>query len=444
MRLGIRTRLTLASAGLVALILVGAGVFVYERFEADLRAAVDAGLRSRADALLASGEPTLSSAGLIESDEAFAQILSPQGAVLASTPGVIGVAVERSDVRGATFADTNVWTSEEVVPARVLLVPLDDGRMLVVGASVEDQEEALARLAALLLIGGPAALALVVIVVWLIVGAALRPVESMRSEAAAISASEPDRRLPVPETDDELGRLGRTLNQMLDRLQNALVRERRFVDDASHELRTPLANLKAELDLALRRARTVDELEAALRSAADETDRLVRLAEDLLVLARAKGGRLPVRREDVDAAALVRDIVGGFAGRASERGVAFGDDIEDGLHADVDPLRLRQAIGNLVDNALRHTPSGGRVSVAAARSNGDVEISVSDSGPGFSREFLTDAFEPFTRDDAGRSRSDGGSGLGLAIVRAIAEAHGGTVEARNTERGARVVLRFPA
>src|ERR671925_14641 len=382
MGLRIRTRLTLASAGLVAVILVAAGVFVYVQFEADLRETVDLGLRSRADALLSSGDPSLSSAGLIEADEAFAQILSADGDVLESTPGV-AAAIRAGEVRVARFEDTSARTVEEVVPARVLLVPLDDGRVLLVGASVEDQEEALARLAALLLIGGPAALALVVIVVWLIVGAALRPVEAMRSEAAAISASEPDRRLPVGQTDDELARLGRTLNEMLERLQRALERERRFVDDASHELRTPLANLKAELDLSIRRARTPDELEVALRSAAEETDRL-------------------------------------------------------------DPLRMRQAIGNLIDNALRHAPPGGRVSVALARANGELTISVSDSGPGFPPEFLADAFEPFTRDDAARSRSDGGTGLGLAIVRAIAEAHGGSAEARKTARGAEVVLRFPA
>jgi two-component system, OmpR family, sensor kinase len=442
--LRIRTRLTLASAGLVAVILVAAGVFVYVQFEADLRQTVDVGLRSRADALLSSGDPSLTSAGLIESDEAFAQILTSDGDVLESTPGVTAAAIRPGDVRVARFEDTNARTIEEVVPARVLLLPLDDGRVLVVGASVEDQEEALARLAALLLIGGPAALALVIIVVWLIVGAALRPVEAMRSEAAAISASEPGRRLPVGQTDDELARLGRTLNEMLERLERALERERRFVDDASHELRTPLANLKAELDLSIRRARTTDELEAALRSAAEETDRLVRLAEDLLVLARATGGKLPVRRQQVDATVLVRDIVATFEGRASERGVSLDHEAEDGLRADVDPLRMRQAIGNLIDNALRYAPRGGRVSVALARANDELTISVSDSGPGFSPAFLGEAFEPFTRDDAARSRSDGGTGLGLAIVRAIAEAHGGSAEARNTADGAEVVLRVPA
>jgi heavy metal sensor kinase len=451
MGLRIRTRLTLASAGLVAAVLIAAGVFVYVRFEADLLAAVDTGLRSRADAILSStGEPDLGSIStgpLVEPEDAFAQILSADGEVLESSPGIAPAAViDRAALpTAARFAETDVRTAEEVTPARVLIVPLDDGRILVVGTSLDDQHEALGRLAALLLLGGPAALVLVVTVVWLIVGAALRPVETMRAEAAAISASEPGRRLPVANTGDELARLGDTLNEMLERLEEAIERERRFVDDASHELRTPLANLKAELDLALRRARRTEELEAALRSASEETDRLVRLAEDLLVLARAKGARLPVRREDLDAGELVRDIVGTFAGRASERGVSLEHHVQDGLRASMDPLRIRQAVGNLVDNALRHTPPSGRVSVDLARLDGDLAITVADTGAGFSPAFVPRAFEPFSRDDAARTRIDGGAGLGLAIVRAIAEAHGGSVEVRNgAQGGAEVVLRIPA
>jgi two-component system OmpR family sensor kinase len=442
MGLRIRTRLTLVSAGLVAAVLVAAGVFVYFRFEADLMEAVDTGLRSRADAYVSSSNPVLSTGGsLVEADDAFAQVLAVGGRVVDSTPGLAVPAVERPR---EGFQTTTVRTVEEEVPARVLGIVLDDGRVLLVGASLEDQEEALARLAALLLVGGPTALVLVVIVVWVIVGAALRPVEAMRSEAAAISGSEPGRRLPVRDNDDELARLGRTLNEMLERLEGMLERERRFVDDASHELRTPLANLKAELDLALRRARTPDELGSALRSASEETDRLVRLAEDLLVLARAKDGRLPVRREELDAAALVRDIVGTFAGRASERAITLEHEAIDGVRASLDPLRMRQAIGNVLDNALRHTPAGGRVSVRLERLDGDIVISVADSGPGFSPAFVDVAFEPFSRDDAARTRADGGVGLGLAIVRAIANAHGGSAEARNHENGAEVILRIPA
>ena len=201
--------------------------------------------------------------------------------------------MESADVTAPALSERDAVTIEgEVVPARMLAVPISQGRVLVVGASLDDQRQTLGRLATSLAVGGPLALVLAVGVTWLLVGWTLRPVESMRGEAAAISASDPGRRLPVPGTGDELARLAETLNAMLERLEEAIERERRFVDDASHELRTPLANLKAELDLALRRSRTADELERALRSAAEETDRLARLADDLLVLARSDRGRL--------------------------------------------------------------------------------------------------------------------------------------------------------
>ena len=162
------------------------------------------------------------------------------------------------------------------------------------------------------LLGGPAVLLLAILAGYAVAVAALRPVEAMRRRAAAIGASTPEKRLPVPAGRDELSRLAETLNDMLGRLQSALEHERRFVDDASHELRTPLALLKTELEIALRQPRSRDELEAALRSAADETDRLTRLAEDLLLVARADEGRLPIRLERVSARGLLGDVAARF------------------------------------------------------------------------------------------------------------------------------------
>lgn len=171
------------------------------------------------------------------------------------------------------------------------------------------------------MIGGGGALLIATAIGWWVAGAALRPVERMRHEAAAISADEPGRRLPIPDTEDEIARLGTTLNQMLERLEQMLERERRFVDDASHELRTPLGILRTELELALRRARSRKDLEAALRSAAEESERLTTLAEDLLVLARSDRGRLPVRKENVDVARLADEAVTRFDTRAQLGGV---------------------------------------------------------------------------------------------------------------------------
>ncbi|MBA2632839.1 MAG: HAMP domain-containing protein [Chloroflexi bacterium] len=448
MRLPIRARLTLVSGVLMAAVLVALGAFLFLRVQAELLAAVDAGLRSRADVLLARiGEGGLVGGGaLVEGDEAFAQLLDDEGRVLQSSDGLVDEPLVAPDgFEGQIVFERLVTTAEEVVPARLLAVTVAGSGTLVVGASLEDQQEALALLLGQLLIAGPVAVALASGVGWLVAGAALRPVERLRLEAEAISGAVHGRRLAVPGTGDELARLGESLNRMLGRLEEAVERERRFVGDASHELRTPLANLKAELELALRRARTPDQLVAALHSAAEETDRLTSLAEDLLVLARSEGGRLPVRREALDAARLVREIVAGFAGRATELGISIGTTGADyPQHAELDPARVRQALGNVIDNAVRHTPRGGRVTVDLRDESGSIAVEVTDTGAGFDAGFLQRAFEPFSRADEARSRSHGGAGLGLAIVRAVADAHGGSVVAANRPGGgASVVIQFP-
>jgi two-component system OmpR family sensor kinase len=452
MRLPIRARLTLVSTVLMAVVLGALGAFLYLRFRADLMDAVDAGLRSRAETLVARAGGPLGVLGeggtLIEAEEAFAQVLDADGRVLESSPGVgpgpLLDATDLAGLRGPQIFQAVVPTREETVSARLLAVPASDGRVVVVGASLDDQQEALVRLAALLFLVGPVAVVLAAGAAWLVAGAALRPVERMRAGAAAISASQPGRRLPVPGTGDEVARLAETLNGMLGRLEEALERERRFVDDASHEIRTPLANLRTELDLALRRSRRPEELEQAVRSAAQETERLARLAEDLLVLARADRGRLPVRVEPVTVAEVVGSAAEAFAARAAEAGVAIEERVPEDLRANLDPLRMRQALGNLLDNALGHTPPGGTVRIGATLADGSISFEVSDSGQGFSPGFLPRAFDPFTRPDPSRSRPHGGTGLGLAIVRAIAEAHGGVADARNRpEGGAAVTLRIP-
>jgi len=449
MRLPIRARLTLISAAMMAVVLAGLAVFLLSRLEADLVATVDAGLRSRASVLVDRiGEGGgVSSSGLTEGDEAFAQVLSADGAVVASSRGVTEpmlTPVETLATSGTTFLDRRVATAEEPVDARLLVTHTSGGDVLVVGASLEDQRDALDGLRSLLVVGVPAAVLLASLVGWLVAGAALRPVERLRREADAISASEPGRLLAVPATGDELSRLAESLNRMLARLEEAAAQERRFLADASHELRTPLANLRAEVDLALRRARTADELGTALRSVREETERLARLAEDLLVLSRVSGGGLPLRRESIDVARLVDETVGSFASRAEGLGVELAGEGPDGLSALVDGMRLRQALGNLIDNALRSTDRGDRVTVAATDHGDRFELTVTDTGRGFPPDFLAEAGAGFRRPDEARARDIGGTGLGLAIVRTIVEAHGGMVSIENrAEGGARVALLLP-
>jgi heavy metal sensor kinase len=325
---------------------------------------------------------------------------------------------------------------------RLLATPVTaQGRRLVVvvGMPLETRDNALATLRTELLVGGPSALLIASLIGYLIAAGALRPVERMRTRAAAISANRLSERLPVAPSQDEVARLGETLNEMLGRLETAVERERNFVADASHELRTPLAHLKAEVELALESPRDRDDLEAALRSVANESDRLSQLAEDLLLLARLDKGALPIRRDDVELDEMLDGVALRFERRARDAGRTIESD-GGGGRARVDRLRIEQALGNLIENALRH--GAGAIHVSASQHGDRLELHVTDEGAGFPAGFAPNAFERFSR--ANQSRSTGGAGLGLAIVAAVALAHGGTATAANAPGGgADVSIRLP-
>jgi two-component system, OmpR family, sensor kinase len=409
-RLPIRLRLTLAFAIAMAIVLAGTGAFVYVRLETSL----DEGISETLDARLADAS-RLARAGVTGrtvQEEGFTDITTQPADPAAPTEldGVPGI-------EGRVRIGTSV-------------VRTDDGaRTVAVGASLADRDEALQELITQLLIVAPIALLLASLLGYWLAGAALRPVEAMRAEAAAISGAEPGRRLPAGRARDEIARLGETLNHMLERLERAIDRERSFVADASHELRTPLALLKAELELALRKPRAAPDLEEAIRSAAAETERLVRLAEDLLVLAQADDGQLPLRRGTVRAGDLLGTVGEAFRPRAEAAGRSIHAEETDGTVLNADRLRLEQALGNLVDNALRH--GAGTIRLEAVEEDGRIELHVRDEGPGLSPDFVPQAFERFTRADV--ARTSGGAGLGLALAAAIAEAHGGDAQASGTE-----------
>lgn len=442
-RIPIRIRLTIAFAGIMALVLTATGLFLYVRLGADLDQTIDQGLRSRAGdiaALVQQEDPALNAARTRVAEQAngFAQVLDTRGHVVDGTSRARRRALlTPSELRRAR--NRTLVVQRGPLPgldrsSRLLATPVGAKArqlVIVVGASLEDRDDALRNLGTLLVIGGPVALLLASLAGYGLAAAALRPVDSMRARAAAISATEPGRRLPVPPASDEIGRLGQTLNDMLSGLEAALARERTFVADASHELRTPLAILRTELELALRRGRSREELEAALRSAAEETDRLAQLAEDLLVITRADQGRLPVRKVDLEADELLSRVRERFLARAVERERALDVESADGLRFQGDPVRLEQALGNMVDNALRY--GTGRVALGARKGDGTVALHVTDQGSGFPSDYIQTAFERFTRADPARGR--GGAGLGLAIVEAIAEAHGGAIGAANRRGG---------
>jgi two-component system OmpR family sensor kinase len=450
-RLPVRVRVTLAFAGVIALVLAATGLFVYLRLASELDATIDQGLRSRAGdvgALVAQADDGLAASGrlpLTERGENLAQILDAGSRVVDATPAYQGApllsAAERRRALRSTITVERDRLAPEHEPARLLATPVraqSRDLIVVVGAYLDDRRDALRSLAKLLAIGGAAALLLASLAGYGVAAGALRPVERMRRRAAGIEAADPGARLPMPVARDEIGRLGETLNAMLARLEAAFDRERTFVADASHELRTPLSILKAELELALREGRTHEQLTDALRSAADETDRLVGLAEDLLVIARSDQGRLPIRRARLS----TREMLEAVAERHARRGGSVLVDVDGDVELDADRLRLEQALGNLVDNALRY--GGGTVELSAEPEGDGVRLWVRDDGSGFPEGFAAEAFERFTRADAARGR--GGAGLGLAIVTVIAEAHGGTAGAGNRPGpagGAEVWIHLP-
>lgn len=450
----IRLRITAAFALAMAAVLAASGWFLYARLGSHLETALNHELQVRAQDLAALvRQPDASLAGdaranLVEPGESYAQLLDADGRVVDATrplgrDAVIGAIVLKRAAQGPTFADLpSVPGLDE--PSRVLAVPVRRaGRplVLVVGATKQDRAETLASFRDELLIAGPIALVLASVIGYLLAGLSLRQVESMRRRAAAISAETPGERLPVPSTGDEVERLGTTLNEMLARLEGALERERDFVADAGHELRTPLALLRTELELALRHARSPDELRAAVQSASQEVDRLAQLAEDLLLIARSDRGKLALKLETLPADELLDAVVTRFQWRADEAKRQLTHESRPDARIRGDRLRLEQALANLVDNALRY--GEGRVRLDTITANGRVELHVRDDGRGFPPQFLDRAFERFTRPRVGRDRA--GTGLGLSIVRAIAEAHGGEAHAANcSDGGADVWLALPA
>jgi two-component system, OmpR family, sensor kinase len=421
----VRVRLTAAFAAATALVLAGAGLLVYLRLKSDLNESVTAGLAARAGDVLAAHSPAAGVSG--DAEEGFAQLLRTDGNVLGSNGGLRGEALSPAELRRAAAGEDVIV--ERALPGiegtvRVLGRAGDGSEVVAVGQSLDDRDETLDSLVASFVIGGPAAVILASLLGYALAAAGLRPVEAMRRRAQDVSLSRGGDRLPLPAADDEIRRLGETLNEMLDRLRRSFERERRFVADASHELRTPVAVIKAELEGALRAGGHDPQVREALVASLEECDHLAQLTEDLLIVARANEGELPVRPERLELREQLERVARRFAERAGERGRTIAVDADDGEYVHADEPRLRQALGNLVDNALRH--GRGEIVLRASRSSSGVQIEVSDQGDGFSPDFAQRAFERFARGDL--ARTSDGTGLGLSIVRAIAEAHGGRTE----------------
>ncbi len=406
---------------------------------------VDAGLAlqlDRASRLLGPPGASAGSLATLPPGDYVLQLIDPAGRVRAAGPEA-GRAplLTPSQQRAARHGRIAVTTTIDGDPERLMAAPARarPGWIAVAGASLEAADGTVSALVTRLAVGGSIFVIVGGIGAYLLARAALAPAERLRREAAALSEQDPAGRLAVPATRDEIAALAGTMNELLGRLHGALARQRSFVADASHELRTPFAVLTGELELAARPGRSNAELAEAVANAADEAARLSRITDDLLTLASSDERQLTIRAEPTDVAGLLARSTEQAARRAADREVTVRPTAPPGLRALVDADRIRQAVDNLIDNALRFAPAGSQIDVAAAALGQDVTITVTDAGPGFPADFAPHAFERFRRPDDGRARSDGGAGLGLAIVEAIATAHGGTATASNRPAGGAVV-----
>jgi len=257
----------------------------------------------------------------------------------------------------------------------------------------------------------------------------LGPIQAMTTTAQRISARELADRLPRTKTHDELDQLAATLNEMLDRIQHHVMQLRQFTADASHEFRSPLAALRGTAEVALTRERSADELRGVIERFTEQFDRLTRVAEDLLLLARAEAGQLPLQQEPTRLDLAVADVLDLYEPTAAEQGISLVAELCEPIWVCGDAGRLRQMIGNLVDNAIKYGGAGGEVRVSAVTADGLARLTVEDKGDGISPQDLPRVFDRFYRTDRSRSvRRSRGAGLGLPICRMIAEAHGGRIE----------------
>ena len=458
--LSIRTRLTLWYSGLLLVILVAIGALSYSWLRRTVHQDLDASLLAVARAIRDTGAPDRPEREVEallremlgpELYDKFFRLLDPEGRPHTSGSPPRGDALPLSGpararaVRGESTLETVAGPGAE--PLRVFTMPIvRDGRVadiVQVGTSVRRAEAVLDRYLHTLLVLIPLGVGLAALGGAVIARIALRPVDEMTRTARRITAEDLSRRVERPGTGDEMERLAETLNGMLARLEAAFTQTRRFAADAAHELRTPLAALRGGIEVALRAERTPEEYRRVLASSLEEVERLIRLAEDLLLLSRSSAGP-DVTRAPVDLEPLLLDVFDVGARLGQGAGVSVRTDAMASATVRGDATALRRALLNLIENAIKYTPPGGKVELGLTTGDGLAVITVSDTGIGLDPADADRIFEPFVRLDAARARDTGGAGLGLAIARSIAVAHGGTLTVESRPgAGSRFVLRLP-
>lgn len=458
--LSIHTRLTLWYSGVLLAILATIGGLSYSWLRWSLLQDLDASLLTVAQVLrdsTVSGQSAGDADALLrdmlgpELYDKFFQMLDPEGRP--RTPArsrradVLPLSPATRARAAAGQRTVETVTMPGVEPVRVLTLPIMRGgrvaEIVQVGMPLRRADAVLDRYRDTLIVLIPLGVGLAALGGAIIAWMALRPVDEMTRTARRITAEDLSGRVERTGAGDELDRLAETLNGMLARLEEAFAQTRRFAADAAHELRTPLTVLRGGIEVALRMDRSPDEYRRVLASSLEEVGRLIRLAEDLLLLSRSLAGPEGAR-EEIDLEPMVLEVLDVAVRVGRPAGVSVRLDTTAPARVAGDAAALRRALLNLVENAVKYTPSGGKVELGLGTSLGHAEITVSDTGIGIEPGDLERIFEPFLRLDGARARDTGGAGLGLAIARSIVIAHGGTLAAESRPgAGSRFTIRLP-
>ena len=442
----LRGRLTLWYTGLLTAMFVLLGAISALLLDRGLRKNVDDSLTSAAHAIAESVrrpssfssdfEDSLESLFGPELAERFFQLLDPFGRLdprltprrKSSLP--LTVEALRNAARGEpTFETVRLRPGSEKSFRMLTLPVIRDGtpvNILQVAMSLENVEAARSRFLLILLLLAPVALTASVLGGWFLARRALTPVDAMVEAARRIEAEDLTKRIPAPVNDDELRRLAAVLNDMLARLERSFGSARRFSADAAHELRTPLTILKGEIEVALQSSQAPDEIRRSLESCVEEVDRLNSLVEDLLLMARLEGNALSTDPKPVNLAEVLQDVAPALNELAARAANLCMIRVAPPLWVEGYDSLLFRLVFNLAENAIKYTPSGGRIEVTLERQNHSAVLQVKDNGPGIAAEEQEHIFERFYRGDPARQGS--GTGLGLALVRAIIEVHHGQIE----------------
>lgn len=450
----VRFRTTLVASLLVAALLAIVSISLVLAQRAQLTGALDDTLERQAADVVAArragGTPATSG-----DDDLGWQVLAADGSRLAASgllatvpplpaPATNPTVSTPNPTANATAATTAnrvaVPGVDDEIRLRSQVVDVENTTEVVhVAGSLEDVDDAVAVLATSLAIAVPLTVLVLAGLVWLLVGRTLRPVERIRAEVAGITGTDLHRRVPEPATDDEVGRLARTMNHMLDRVERSATTQRRFVADASHELRSPVARMRTQLEV----AGADDDLATLVASLHDDTVELGDLVDGLLLLAHADDPAATRRRAAVD----LDEVVLAEVGRTRRPdGVAIDVSGVSGAEVHGDRRALARVVRNLLDNAVRHATRTVVVTLREADATDQVDeavLVVADDGDGIPADQAEAVFDRFTRLDDARARDGGGAGLGLAIVRAVVTAHGGSVAVDPDHAGARIEVRLP-